>query len=339
MESEFYGCYTDYTMTVSVKSDSFESLAGRWQELLDQSSINHVFLTRQWFQSWWQVFGGDFRPNLLSIFDGDELVGIAPLKQEGRKLSFIGSGDVCDYMDFIVKQGREEFVFSQLIKYLDTAEWNIIELESLLPQSLALTYFIPLAKTKGWRVEITQTDVSPELHLPASWEDYLAMLSSKDRHELQRKERRLARTNASKIYTLSDEDEISAGMEKFFRLFSLSSGEKAGFMDGKRKEFFRTMSFSLAEKGNFRLSFMEIGEHPAAASLCFDYNNSIYLYNSAYDPAFAGLSVSLLLEAACIKESIKTGKSRFDFLRGNEAYKYDLGGKDVPVYRAVISRG
>ena len=42
---------------------------------------------------------------LLSIYHGSLLVGIAPLKQKDNTISFIGSSDVCDYMDFIVRAG------------------------------------------------------------------------------------------------------------------------------------------------------------------------------------------------------------------------------------------
>ena len=83
---------------------------------------------------------------------------------------------------------------------------------------------------------------------------------------------------------------------------------------------------------------MEVGGARTSATLCFDYNNDIYLYNSAYDPAYSSLSVSLLLKVFNIRDAINNGKKRFDFLSGNEPYKYDLGGQDVPLYRCVITR-
>jgi CelD/BcsL family acetyltransferase involved in cellulose biosynthesis len=76
----------------------------------------------------------------------------------------------------------------------------------------------------------------------------------------------------------------------------------------------------------------------ASVTLCFDYNKDIYLYNSAFNPAYSPLSVSLLLEVNDIQDAVKNGKKRFDFLSGNEPYKYDLGGQDVPVSRCVILR-
>jgi len=83
---------------------------------------------------------------------------------------------------------------------------------------------------------------------------------------------------------------------------------------------------------------MEVNGKQASSTLCFDYNEAIYLYNSAYDPAYSSLSASLLLEVFDIRDAINAHKKRFDFLSGNEPYKYDLGGKDIPIYRCVISR-
>ena len=39
------------------------------------------------------------------------------------------------------------------------------------------------------------------------------------------------------------------------------------------------------------------------------------------------------MNALLIKEAIDKGIKVFDFLRGNERYKYDLGAKDVQLFR------
>jgi len=325
-------------MTYSTELDSFISLAGKWQELLATGATNHVFLTPQWQRAWWQVFGNSHELLLISVREDSELVGIAPMMRQDERLSFIGSGDVCDYMDFIVRQGREDFVFPRLLDYLEPLEWGTIYLESLLPHSLALSHLAPLARQRGYQVQIEPMDVSPQLLLPPSWEEYLALLKAKDRHELRRKLRRLEQAKSTRSYTITEKEPLPREMESFFALFKMSDFEKAHFMTDQKRAFFEAMVSALAEKGNVRLSFLEVGGVRAASCLCFDYANEVYLYNSAYDPAYAPLSVSLLLKVFCIRDAINDGKKRFDFLRGNEPYKYDLGGQDVPVYRCVISR-
>jgi CelD/BcsL family acetyltransferase involved in cellulose biosynthesis len=321
-----------------VKPVSFVGLKTAWQELLTASAANHVFFTPQWQTAWWQVFGSYYELILLSILEGDKLAGIAPLKRQEGKLSFIGSSDVCDYMDFIARKGREEYIFSRLLEYLDAQEWNSIELENILGDSLAFKYFVPLAQQKGYRIETKQSNVSPQLILPASWEDYLVLLTTKDRHEIRRKLRRLEQNQSVNYFAVTDKEVLPKAAESFFKLFQLSNEEKANFMTEKKKEFFTTMISSLGEHGNIRLSFLEVGGKRASSTLCFDFNSDIYLYNSAYDKEYSALSVGLLLEVFNIRDAIDNGKKRFDFLSGNEPYKYDLGGQDVPLYRCVISR-
>jgi CelD/BcsL family acetyltransferase involved in cellulose biosynthesis len=326
-------------MAYAMVLDSLSSLEEKWQELLATGAANYnIFLTPQWQKAWWQVFGSGHELLFLSVHEESGLAGIAPMMRRDNRLSFIGSSDVCDYMDFIVRQGREGFVFPRLLDYLESLEWNTLELESLLPHSPALSYLAPLARQRGYQVQVAPMDVSPQLFLPPSWEEYLARLKAKDRHELRRKLRRLEQTKATRGYTITDNKQLPRALEGFFELFRMSGSEKARFMTDQRRVFFETMVSSLAEKGGIRLSFLEVGGVRAAACLCFDYKNEVYLYNSAYDPAYAPLSVSLLLKVFCIRDAINDGKKRFDFLRGSEPYKYDLGGQDVPVYRCVISR-
>ena len=67
--------------------------------------------------------------------------------------------------------------------------------------------------------------------------------------------------------------------------------------------------------------------------LCFEVAGELLLYNSGYDPAYASLSVGLLSKALCLRDALERGLRAVDFLRGHEPYKYDLGGRDQPVYR------
>jgi len=76
-----------------------------------------------------------------------------------------------------------------------------------------------------------------------------------------------------------------------------------------------------------------------AAVLCFRAEEELLLYNSGYDPAYAGLSVGLLSKALALRRAIEEGRRRFDFLRGAEPYKYDLGAENLNVYRCIIRRG
>ena len=103
--------------------------------------------------------------------------------------------------------------------------------------------------------------------------------------------------------------------------------------------FFRSLADTMAEAGLLKLGVLEMDRQTVAMIMCFDYKDCLYLYNSGYDLQYKALSVGLLSKALCIKESIQEGKKKFDFLKGNEVYKYHLGGREVPLSRCQITIG
>ena len=107
-------------------------------------------------------------------------------------------------------------------------------------------------------------------------------------------------------------------------------------MTGQMESFFRSLAEAMAEIKLLRFGILQVETLPAAMIMGFDYNNSMYLYNSAYDPQYDSLSVGLLSKVLCIKESIKRGMKKWDFLKGAERYKYQLGGNEIPLYKCQI---
>jgi CelD/BcsL family acetyltransferase involved in cellulose biosynthesis len=93
----------------------------------------------------------------------------------------------------------------------------------------------------------------------------------------------------------------------------------------------------MADIGLLRIGIIQVDKVPAAMTMGFDHNDSHYLYNSAYDPQFSHLSVGLLCKVLCLKESIEKGKKKWNFLKGGEPYKYQLGGQEVPLYSCQIT--
>jgi CelD/BcsL family acetyltransferase involved in cellulose biosynthesis len=75
-----------------------------------------------------------------------------------------------------------------------------------------------------------------------------------------------------------------------------------------------------------------------AALLAFLSGDELLLYNSGYDPEYAHASVGLVSKAMAMQRGVAEGLSVFDFLRGAEPYKYDLGGQDRIVRQIWVRR-
>ncbi|MBI4299387.1 MAG: GNAT family N-acetyltransferase [Chloroflexi bacterium] len=324
-------------MPYSVNLESFDELSDEWERILPSCITNTIFLTPLWQRTWWMQFGSDAELCLLSFRQNKGLQGVAPLMLKEGVLSFLGDTDLFDYHDFVVPQGSEDDFYAALLDTLDSKVWQTIDLRSLPEKSPTLHHLSSVARERGYVVAVDVEDVTLGIKLPGSWEEYLAGLTKKDRHELRRKLRRLDQWGKSRQYSCEPND-VNASMEEFFRLMRASGSDKAEFLIPERERFFRAAAKELASREQLKLYFLELDGVNVASAICFDYGKASLLYNSGYDPAYSSLSIGLLNKALCLKDAIEEGKKLFDFLRGSEAYKSDLGGRPDNLYHMLIRR-
>ena len=318
---------------------SFDQIRSQWQELLGRSSMNSLYVTPVWQELWWSAFqdGRSLAGFYLTDDDG-AVTAIASLSRAEDRYSLVGNSDTFDYNDFIVAAGAEESFYPALLDAMSVNGAERLDLYSISEASPTLAILPDLARARGYAVDVGEEDVAPRIELVDTWDDYLAGLSKKDRHELRRKLRRLDTQGNWRWYCVSDPAEAAQRMDTFVDLMRRSDPAKAEFLTAEREAFFRRMVEATASEDLLRLFFMEMDDLPVAASLCFDYNGARMLYNSGHDPEYRYYSVGLLLHSLCLRDALERGYRYFDFLRGNEPYKYRLGGTDHHLYRISLER-
>lgn len=317
-------------MAYLISEESFAALGKSWSAGENGLNWPHIFMLPPWMEAWWQLFGSQGELRLLAVRRRGGITGIAPLLLRGETASFVGSADLCDYLDFIVSPGEEEPFFNCLLDYLTREGIKRLDLRPLRPDSAALL-LADLALKRGCRVQCSKVGLSLELELPQEWEQYLAGLSKKQRHEVRRKLRRLEQSGevSYRVWQGAENGSLDRMMDLFCELFRASSPQKAAFLTPERELFFRTLAGSTARLGLLRLGFLELDGRLAAAVFCFSYNGSLYLYNSGFDPGLGALSVGLAAKVYSIRYAIEAGLQRYDFLSGGERYKHHLGGSEV----------
>ncbi len=324
---------------LTVRREELARLEPEWRELLARCPAAPVFLSPVWLKTWWQEFGADKELVLLSVRDDGELVGVAPLMRSGGQMAFAGDTEVCDYMDFACAGGCQPALLTAVLRSLSEEPWQELSLWAMREDSPALAALPAACAEMGLQLQVEPEDVCPQLSLPGSWEEYLAGLDRKDRHELRRELRRLPQAGEPELEVLAAPPDVVAALDDFLRLHTASRAEKAAFMTEQMARFFRRLVSALAEEGLVEMTFLKLGGKRVAAVLCFRGDRQTLLYNSGYDPEYAGFSVGLLSKALALQRAIGLGHKRFDFLRGAEPYKYDLGARDLAVYRCIIRRG
>ncbi|MFC2010206.1 GNAT family N-acetyltransferase [Chloroflexota bacterium] len=323
-------------MSYTITQESFDSLASCWSDASHGLKWSSVFVLPVWQKVWWQEFRPDGELYLGAVREDERIIGIAPLIVKDGTASIVGSTDVCDYLDFVIAPEKGKAFSNTLLDDLRQKGISQLDLHSLRPDSTVFSHLIDIAQNRRYGVNRQLEDVSVELELPTSWEEYLRILNAKQRHEVRRKLRRLMEAGRVEYHTVEDSEAVPEAMDTFLQMFTESRMDKADFLTDRRESFFRSLADAMAEAGLLRLGILELDSMPTAMILSFDYNGCIYLYNSGFDREYDSLSVGLLSKVLCIKESIEEGKTRFDFLKGDEIYKYRLGGKEIPLYSCQL---
>ncbi len=320
-----------------VTPESLDSLASYWLESRHPSMWNCIFVLPPWLEVWWHEFGSEAELYLAAVRQGGTIIGIAPLLLRGAEASFIGSADVCDYLDFVIVPGKEVDFFNTLLNALRKRGISRLVLRPLRPNSAVLSHLIDIAQDRKYEVSCKVEDISLELDLPPTWEGYLKTLTQKQRHEVRRKLRRLREAGDVNYRLIEDSESASQSIAIFLRLFQQSRQDKTIFLTARMESFFTSLVKAMDRAGLLRLGILELNALPVAAVMCFDYNNTVFLYNNGYDPQYSSLSVGFISKVLCIKDSIERGRGKFDFLKGAEKYKHRLGGKEVNLYGCQIS--
>ena len=332
--------------TIYTDLAGFDVLAQEWDDLLERPVYPPFFMRHIYQKTWWQYLGNDDLLLIAIRTDEGQLVGLAPLYGEAnatgqRQLNFVGCVDVSDYLDLLVDKDHIEIGHQTLLDCLasDDLAWDKLYLCSLPHNSITPTRLAEAARSQGWRVEVKEQDICPVITLADSWDDYLAGINKKQRHEIRRKMRKLENEAETRWYMIDSEEGLAEAMEDFIALHQKSTQDKEGFWNDDLISFFKALAIESARAGWLKLYFIEVNGVLAAAMLAFDYNNEFLLYNSGYDPEqFAHLSPGNVLTSYTIQDAIRLGRKRYDFLRGDEVYKFRFGAQAEPVYDLEVYR-
>ena len=328
--------------TLTVAPEPLAKLEGAWAELAARLPRPLPFDHPVWHRAWWSHFGEGRTPVYLAVREGGALAGVVPLMQDSDILALAGDPEICDYTDVAVPETALPGVFAAI----DALPWRTLHLWGLPEESPALAAALRWGEERGYDTETDFEAVCPRISLPQgagghenAWDAYLASLSKKDRHELKRKLRRFGEAgNTTRLRALRAGTEVAEALDTFFLLHRISHRGKAEFMTPRMEAFFREMAVGLADAGLARLYLVEVDGRPVAAQLAFVSGDELLLYNSGYDPAYAHASIGIATKALTLQAAIAEGMRTYDFLRGAEPYKYDLGATDRIVRQVWIRR-
>ena len=331
--------------------EEFAGLSEEWNELLDISASHVPFLRHEYLFTWWQTLGGGEWPHgeLLIVtarHENNNLAGIAPLfhtqnRDAKAAIMLLGSVEISDYLDLIARpdslDGFVEALYNRLTQS-DVPEWDLLDFYNILESSPTLQSMHTSAEKAGWEYAQENLHHCPFIPLPGDWDEYLAGINKKQRHEIRRKIRRAESDERSiRWYIVDDENSLDEEMEDFLHLMAQDQEKQAFLTDVMRTQMNAAVRAAFRENW-LQLAFLEIDGNKAAGYLNFDFGDQIWVYNSGLDFEYASLSPGWVLLAYLLRWSNENKRKNLDFMRGDEQYKYRFGAVDRFVVRVQVTR-
>jgi CelD/BcsL family acetyltransferase involved in cellulose biosynthesis len=306
-----------------------EALRPAWEALWARAPEATAFQHPAWLLPWWRHVGRGALAGVAVWSAAGELVALAPLyvhtEGEGRRLFPLGIATTDDLTPLVLPGSEAQALQCIAARLSDGAGFDAVECPQQRPGSLYLALPCPA----GWRQEGRACDPHPVLDLrdPAA---VPKAMRDNVRHCRSRGER--AGTLACETADARQVPEFLTALERLHAQRWAQRGEPGVLRDEGVRAMHRDAAPQLQAAGLLRLHALRLGGRIVAVLYCLAHARRVQYYIGGFDPAHAGVAPGTLLVAHAIEQARAEGAERFDFLRGQEPYKYRWGAVDQPMF-------
>jgi len=316
--------------------------AAEWERLLATNPTASAFSHRAVHEAWWIGYGAEATDISLAVYDAaGALHAYLPLMRRPDGVRYLGATYHIDYATVLIDLSNTESAttaIDALVAHL-FADAAALDLRRLRRDDQAHTLLMSALATNNNRTAtLSVEEPAPAIDLTniTTFDEHLERIDKKDRHEIRRKVRR----GEGAGVTISTKTHAVDDLAEFIKLHRARWGHHGLFTEdekGARDETFMRELFARAPANLITIAVARNLEFGAfAAGLFLRDATGIRYWNAGGELAARALSPGILLFAHGLQMAISERKQTFDFLRGNESYKYEVGATDVDVLMITV---
>jgi CelD/BcsL family acetyltransferase involved in cellulose biosynthesis len=318
------------------EDNAFTKLKSEWQTLFGAANCA-PFLSWEWISVWHKYFGANKKPFILTARRDDRLIGILPLYHRRQQifgirlrqqLGFLGdSHGGADYLDLIAETAHKSEVLAAMFDFLQTENFfDSIRLENLAGDAEIVEFLqtSDFTTTQSFHSARHDGEVCPQICLEKGWEAVLKQ--SKRAGSFAKILKKLHKIPGFEFRSVDEPNEIGAAIERFYHLHEKRWAAEGGSeLSGNPQllSFQRELVSILATAKLIRFNELWIAGECRATNYCLEHGDTFYYYNGGYDLDWAKLSVGFIAVGLSIKDAAERGFAVYDFLRGDEKYKFE----------------
>lgn len=304
-----------------------------WNTLVAAMAYPTAFCRWEWIDAWWNQFGGAREPWILFIHRHGHLKGILPLFSErrwlhrdarvGRVLGYCGVPELFpDPLDIISAKDDADACTQAVIEYLQrhNRHWDVLHLR-FLTQDSTLARLVQAVGEEATRIE--PISAAPYIRITGDYEQYLKTLSSNERSNVRRRRRKLLESQGV-TYTDFAPEKPQRVLQYLFDLHERRAREKEirSTFGGAAITAFHNALLDRLDRNVLWLRGLQRGQDVVAVFYGFASGGSLAYYQLGYDPEWSDSSPGSVLLQETIREAHERGFSEYNFLQGEEGFKY-----------------
>lgn len=302
--------------------EELRSLRPQWDALLESSQNNVVQLTHDWIIAWWDSFGNEKTPHIITVYDDNGLLlGIAPLASgmcsyrgvNINKISLMANGQ-SPSADIIIRGDNHELVIRELLAYLSTLKgWDLLEINKLNKDGKTSVRLSKYLTENRILFGIKNNIESPFIEIAGDWETFFGTKSKKFKKSLRNKINKAEKVGDISIERVQIKDAMDPNIKTMVEISSKSWKKDIGndmLGNPRINNFYKKICASLGEKGAITLWLLKKEGKPVAFEFHINYRGVVYPVRADYDDAFGDLSPGSVLEYNILKTLFEEGRHR-----------------------------
>ncbi|WP_293152638.1 MULTISPECIES: GNAT family N-acetyltransferase [unclassified Microcoleus] len=340
--------------------ETFKKIRENWDYVYAADCQAQFFLSWIWLSGWLEVVHEPWfilaaKPDTDDPSDSS-YVAFFPLKillthQDGGGFETeicMAGNSMADYTGLICLPGYEEEAVPAFAAYIQQQlAWSTFNVKSILETDTRMSLFLSSFSedsfdlsqlcVKSVKEEDPDLYLSPYVSLPDDWDEYLQnYVGTNTRQKIRRFLRQVESSDELSI-TYANSENLDSHIEILLNLWEARWKKQKGDTFESVMAYNRLILHHCFEHNCLYLSVLWKGDRPLGAIANFmDFPQKSMLFAIAgRDQTFKNPPPGLILHADAIRYAIQNGFKVYDFLMGNEEYKYSFGAKDRQIQHIV----